>query len=268
MNVPVKQSPGEIMESVLIKGDLSKLTPQERAEYYTAACRSLGLNPLTKPFLYIVLNGQLTLYAAKGCTDQLRRLNGISMEIEHQGMADGMYSVHVRATDKAGRVDEDVGVVALPDTTKGEMRANLLMKAITKAKRRATLSISGLGFLDETEVEDIPQRAKRPADQFNDEIPAFAGQVVEEAKQDADAGEPGDSPPTTHKSPPASALIAAERPLIQSTEAIMAIEDMAREAAMRGEPIFQAFYKARTAKEKEAINKIGAELREIMANAG
>jgi hypothetical protein len=33
--------------------------------------------------------------------------------------------------------------------------ANALMKAETKAKRRATLSICGLGMLDETEVEDI-----------------------------------------------------------------------------------------------------------------
>jgi hypothetical protein len=30
------------------------------------------------------------------------------------------------------------------------------MKAVTKAKRRATLSVCGLGFLDETEVQDIP----------------------------------------------------------------------------------------------------------------
>jgi hypothetical protein len=33
---------------------------------------------------------------------------------------------------------------------------NALMKAVTKAKRRVTLSICGLGMLDETEVETIP----------------------------------------------------------------------------------------------------------------
>jgi hypothetical protein len=38
----------------------------------------------------------------------------------------------------------------------GEALANALMKAETKAKRRATLSICGLGMLDETEVEDVP----------------------------------------------------------------------------------------------------------------
>jgi hypothetical protein len=34
------------------------------------------------------------------------------------------------------------------------------MKAITKAKRRVTLSICGLGFLDKTEVSDIPSQVK------------------------------------------------------------------------------------------------------------
>jgi hypothetical protein len=39
----------------------------------------------------------------------------------------------------------------------GEARANAMMKAETKAKRRVTLSICGLGMLDETEVESIPE---------------------------------------------------------------------------------------------------------------
>jgi hypothetical protein len=46
-------------------------------------------------------------------------------------------------------------------TAEAEDRANTILKAVTKAKRRVTLSICGLGFLDETEVEDIPAAAKR-----------------------------------------------------------------------------------------------------------
>jgi hypothetical protein len=60
-------------------------------------------------------------------------------------------TVHVRAKDKTGRSDEDFGVVAFKGGG-NEIAANLIMKAVTKAKRRVTLSISGLGFLDETEV--------------------------------------------------------------------------------------------------------------------
>ena len=40
---------------------------------------------------------------------------------------------------------------------KGDALANALMKAETKAKRRVTLSIAGLGWLDETELDTIAQ---------------------------------------------------------------------------------------------------------------
>ncbi len=49
-----------------------------------------------------------------------------------------------------------MGIVAIPETLKGEAKANAQLKAITKGKRRVSLSLSGLGLLDETEVTDIP----------------------------------------------------------------------------------------------------------------
>lgn len=158
---------GELMESVITKGDLSKLTPQERSEYYMTVCRSIGLNPMTAPLAYIVLNGKTVLYAKRDAADQLRKIHGISIEVVKQSLEGELYTVHVRAKDKSGRTDEDFGVVTL-GKLQGDARANAILKAITKAKRRVTLSISGLGFLDETEVEDIPKRQNphvtRPAD--------------------------------------------------------------------------------------------------------
>src|SRR5690606_33168556 len=50
--------------------------------------------------------------------------------------------------------DMAMGAVALTNK-RGEDLANALMKAETKAKRRATLSICGLGILDETEIDDM-----------------------------------------------------------------------------------------------------------------
>lgn len=159
MNDLVKTDAQEIMEAVLIKGDLSKLTPQERNSYYSQTCQSLGLNPLTRPFDYITLNGKMQLYAKRDAADQLRKLNGVNIEILDRSVDGQLFLVTVRATDKHGRQDEDMGVVTLPQGS-GEVRANAMLKAITKAKRRVTLSICGLGFLDETEVEDIPFEAK------------------------------------------------------------------------------------------------------------
>jgi hypothetical protein len=141
----------DVMEKVLITGDLANLTPPQRLNYYESVCRSLGLNPLTKPFEYIVLNGKLTLYPRKDCTEQLRRNYGISLTILSREIADGLITVTARALMPNGRQDESVGSVPLPSA--GEAKANAMMKAETKAKRRVTLSICGLGMFDEIEME-------------------------------------------------------------------------------------------------------------------
>jgi hypothetical protein len=64
---------------------------------------------------------------------------------------------------------------------------NALMKAVTKAKRRVTLSICGLGMLDETEVETIPS-ARPVTVQETGEI--VEGETVEEPGQDKQADNP------------------------------------------------------------------------------
>jgi hypothetical protein len=154
--------PNGVIENVLVQGDLAQLTPEQRTTYYSKVCESLGLNPLTKPFEYITLNGRLQLYALKAATDQLRKINSVSLSIVSREVSDGILTVHVRASLPDGRIDEDLGAVAFPDTLKGEARVNAELKAITKAKRRATLSICGLGWLDETEVRDISTNGTRP----------------------------------------------------------------------------------------------------------
>ena len=142
------------IENVLLKGDLRGLTPPQKIAYYQKVCESLGLNPLTQPFAYIVLNGKEVLYAKRDAAEQLRKVHGISITIPAREVIEGCYVVTARATMPNGRTDESTGAVAV-DNLKGEARANALLKAETKAKRRVTLSIVGLGMLDETEVETI-----------------------------------------------------------------------------------------------------------------
>ncbi len=142
-------------EKALMQGDLSKLSPEERKSYYEAVCESVGLNPLTKPLEYIWLNGELQLYANKTAANQLRKQYGVSITKLEEREDRGLFIVKAYAKTENGRSDVDEGAV---DITKksGEDLANARMKAITKAKRRVTLSICGLGYLDQTEVEDIP----------------------------------------------------------------------------------------------------------------
>lgn len=151
-NVPM--IPTDI-EAVLVQGDIGKMQGPQRIEYYNALCASLGLNPLTQPFEYLTLNGKVKLYAKKDCTDQLRRIYGVSVSLSNRSVMDGLCIISAVATQPGGRTDESTGAVSIAGL-KGESLANAIMKAETKAKRRVTLSICGLGMLDETEIDSIP----------------------------------------------------------------------------------------------------------------
>jgi len=140
-------------------GDFTAVNEDDKEWFYQEKCRSLGLNPLTQPFRWLALNGKLQLYALKGCSEQLRKLNGVSLWVDEPKFERELVMVHVRGKDRLGREDEDYGF-AIVGNLKGEALGNAVLKAITKGKNRTTLSICGLGMLDETEVEAIPTVAK------------------------------------------------------------------------------------------------------------
>lgn len=150
---------------LIIKGDLSTLNIESRTKYMVAMCALVGMHPASHPFDYVTLNGKLVLYANKACTDQLRKIQGVSCRVVSRGREGNVYFVQVTATLPSGREDFATGAVPIDkrwDRESGKMVeldstdvSNAMMKAETKAKRRATLSICGLGMLDETELETI-----------------------------------------------------------------------------------------------------------------
>lgn len=145
----------EIIQSLVLNGDLSKMNQQQKVDYYNHFCQSLGLNPLTQPFQILKMNGKEILYARKDCTEQLRKIYAVSItELTSQELK-GVFVVTAKAVDKTGKTDAATGAVNI-EGLKGEALANALMKAETKAKRRVTLSICGLGMLDESELETMP----------------------------------------------------------------------------------------------------------------
>ena len=180
----VKSEPpsiAEAIEKVLIQGDLSSLNVDQRLEYYKKVCASLGLNPLTHPFAYIVFteNGvsRMQLYALKDCTEQLRKMHGVGVTKLEREMGEEICLVEASVRDKWGKTDVATGVVSLwkfKDGKRlrldGKELANAIMKAETKAKRRATLSVCGLGFLDESEIDS--------AEGYN--LVSPGGRVIEE----------------------------------------------------------------------------------------
>jgi hypothetical protein len=152
-----------------VQGRLEHLTPKERLLYYKTLCETLGLNPLTRPFEYITLSGRLTLYARRDATDQLRRLHKVSITIVSRERLDDIYVVTARATTPDGRMDEATGAVPIAGLS-GEQLANAIMKCETKAKRRVTLSIVGLGIFDETEIDDLSEAQRVTIDDAAAEV--------------------------------------------------------------------------------------------------
>jgi hypothetical protein len=193
----VPQIDAAVLEQVVLGGDLSRLTTKCKFDYYASVCKSLGLNQLTQPFAYIKLNGKEVLYAKRDCTDQLRKIHKVSITITSRETHAGVYVVTAKALGLDGRCDESTGAVAI-ENLRGDNLANAFLKAETKAKRRVTLSICGLGFLDETEIETIAD-----ARTVESPTPQEAIQASHKAEPKADQTEPVDNkqPSSTNKLP-------------------------------------------------------------------
>lgn len=154
------------IESFVARGDWSGLDPHQRALAYTKVCEQHGLNPLSQPFAFLRLNGKEVLYATRGATDQLAAMHKLTRKI-----VDGPKVVDIAGTKVAlcvaeathpnGRSETATATLPLVDPV------NLYMKLETKAKRRVTLSILGLGILDEQELDTIPEAAKGDAPQVD-----------------------------------------------------------------------------------------------------
>lgn len=176
----IDEETAKIMEKVMIGGDLGALSASERVKYYGAVCKSLGLNPLTKPFEYIKddKTSKLSFYVRKEATEQIRSVNKLSIFKLENEIKLGSYVVTAHISSPDGRTDIATGAVPIEKEDgswsagangknyfkgngkfipiKGEALTNAIKKAETQAKRRATLSIMGLGVLDESEVASVP----------------------------------------------------------------------------------------------------------------
>ncbi len=162
LDVPAAPSQAEVLQNIIIHGDLSRLTPAQEVEYIKRLCEAIGISYLTRPFAFLNLNGKRVCYALRDCTDQLRLKHKISVVESSQEELGGVYIVVVKLQNAEGRTDIARGAIHIAGL-KGLDLANAIMKAETKAKRRGTLSISGLGLLDETEVEGIAaEKAAEP----------------------------------------------------------------------------------------------------------
>jgi len=186
-----------IIESIVTKGDLSGLNQVQKVQYYNYRCKQIGLDPSAKPFDLLNLSGKQVLYANSGATQQLCNLHKLSTQITNKERVDDIYVVSVRVTGADGRSSENQGAVSIGNL-KGDALANAVLKCTTKAIRRSVLAHCGLGMLDETEVETIPNAHKEniviPQAEPIPTLPV----VVEEPAGDWPLFVPGSEKPYSH----------------------------------------------------------------------
>jgi hypothetical protein len=143
--------------NLIVDGDLAALSPEQRVQYLTRVTESMGLNPMTRPFGLIRLDGKVTLYALKEASTQLAKRDAVSVRLgEFQYIKErSILMVMVTASTPDGRTTDDIASVPMGEKLTGEAAANAYMKLATKAKRRAILTHCGLGIIDESEFDTI-----------------------------------------------------------------------------------------------------------------
>jgi hypothetical protein len=147
----------------------------------------MGLDPFTKPFDILRLNGKEVLYCTRSGTQQLNKLHKVSHLITSRdtNAEAGVYIVTSKASLPDGRCTESIGAVNIAGL-KGEAYANAIMKAETKSKRRATLDLLGLGVLDESEAESIPNAVSGALQTMVEALPQMEVESVEVIEEDAE----------------------------------------------------------------------------------
>ena len=82
-----------IIENLVINGDLARLTPTQKVQFYNYKCQQAGLDPAAKPFDLLTLNGKQILYANAGATQQLTANRKLSHQITNRELVEGIYCV-------------------------------------------------------------------------------------------------------------------------------------------------------------------------------
>ena len=179
---PLEQLLSEVQAS---GNDTTRLPTQDKAALLRGLSKALGLNPLSGGVMLLRTGGKETLYVTKVGTDQIAAREKLSRETvcgPEVRAIEGKKVVfcQVRARHPDGRSEMSTATLPLADPV------NDLMKCETKAKRRATLSVCGLGLLAEDEIETIQGAQKvdvdtgalpEPEDDGADGSRAFAAYV-------------------------------------------------------------------------------------------
>lgn len=145
-------SPAQLFSRYVLTNNLTGFTDRQRANLISHLCKAWKLDFNQQPFIIINTQGKEKLYLSKAGSEQVRDRNKVSINQVDTKIEGDMVIVTAQATLPSGRQDSDVGVVSVKGLS-GENLSNAMLKAVTKAKRRVTLSICGLPVSDVVEAD-------------------------------------------------------------------------------------------------------------------
>ena len=163
--------PIEIIQQVVLQGDLNQLTPDQKLGYISGLCEHLGISQAGKPFDLLKFQGKEVAYPNKGCAEMLRKRWNITVDTPSIDWKDD--TVYVTVVARMGaRSDVEIGAVYC---NKPMERGNATKKALTQAKRRVTFSLVGLSLFNEEDVleaievqppAELPEETQTKSERF------------------------------------------------------------------------------------------------------
>lgn len=147
------------VQQYIIKQDISALSKPMQVAFYVAECKRLRVDPASHPIdLLKDKEGRLKPYYNSECATQMENDRNVSCTPVNQGFLtdedDRFYFAEVKATGPDGRSKTRKGIISVKGL-KGQEKANAMMKAETKANRRATLALLGMSTADEGDGQVI-----------------------------------------------------------------------------------------------------------------
>jgi len=157
------------MSKLVIKHDLSTLSPQELAKYLRDVSEFIGLDPDLNGLDTIWMQNEngpgqsLVVYARRGTAEILRNKLGIEVSsLTHIITPQGSIVFTATGKNKDGRQEIAVGSKFIQGLA-GKALDDAIMTASTRALRRLTMQFTSLGILDESEVGAIKGSTENPA---------------------------------------------------------------------------------------------------------
>jgi len=143
-----------------LHGDWKGVSDADKVRHAVAICKALDIPTPLNPFKFITMNGKDVLYATKEAAELLAERNKISVNIlnKYLDREQNLYVVEVRAAMPNGRTFDNLAAMSVAGKV-GDIRANIMMKTVSKAIRRVVFSAVGLSVLDDDDIESMKNGA-------------------------------------------------------------------------------------------------------------